>query len=111
MIGLWPCGGVDGDGTCAEQDVTEVLGNVVYNGPFNPQYHSEAPTGAPPHQNFSVAVPDTFQSGQVSLGVAHLSLVGVSHNASSCEGLTSWMTQSWSHRRRSLPCTSSRTSH
>ncbi len=79
MIGLWPCGGVDGDGTCAEQNVTEVLGNVVYNGPFNPQYHSEAPTGAPPHQNFSVAVPDTFQSGQVSLGVAHLSLVGVSH--------------------------------
>ncbi|EJF56663.1 hypothetical protein BD309DRAFT_962004 [Dichomitus squalens] len=74
-IGLFPCGGVKGATSCSSMDVSQVLGNVVYNGPYNPQYATDAPS-KPPHQNFSVTVPSTFQSGQVSLGVAHFSLVG-----------------------------------
>ena len=76
-IGLWPCGGPKGTSKCASTDVSQVLGNVVYTGSFNPEYDSKDPTKLP-HQNFEVTVPSSFSSGQVSLGVAHLSLVGVS---------------------------------
>ncbi|KAI1794788.1 hypothetical protein LXA43DRAFT_86615 [Ganoderma leucocontextum] len=74
-IGLWPCGGPKGTSKCASTDVSQVLGNVVYTGSFKPEYDSKAPT-KPPHQNFEITVPSTFSSGQVSLGIAHLSLVG-----------------------------------
>ena len=76
-IGLWPCGGPKGTSKCASTDVSQVLGNVVYTGSFKPEYDSTDPT-KPPHQNFEVTVPSSFSPGQVSLGVAHLSLVGVS---------------------------------
>ena len=73
-IGFWPCGG----GPCAAQNVQEVLGNVVYKGAFDPQYDTNEPAGVPPHQNFTVTVPESFTTGQVSLGVVHMALVGVS---------------------------------
>lgn len=74
-IGLWPCGGPKGTSKCASTDVSQVLGSVVYTGSFKPEYDSTDPT-KPPHQNFEVTVPSSFSPGQVSLGVAHLSLVG-----------------------------------
>ena len=73
VIGLWPC-----QGPCADQNVTEILGNVVYKGAFDPQYDTNEPAGVPPHQNFTVTVPESFTTGQVSLGVVHVALVGVS---------------------------------
>ena len=75
-IGLFPCGGTEGQDSCAAMNTTGVLGTVLYNGPYNPQYADGAPS-LPPHQNFSIQVPSTFKSGQVSLGVAHFALVGV----------------------------------
>ena len=76
-IGLWPCGGPKGTSKCASTDVSQVLGNVVYTGSYKPAYDSKAPT-KPPHQNFEVTIPSSFSKGEVSLGIAHLSLVGVS---------------------------------
>ncbi|KAI0755326.1 hypothetical protein C8Q80DRAFT_1093760 [Daedaleopsis nitida] len=76
VIGMWPCAGADGHGTCAEQDVSDILGNVLYNGPFHPQYQ-EGAQGLPPHQNFTVTVPQHFTS-QASLAVAHFAIVGAS---------------------------------
>ncbi|TFK90759.1 hypothetical protein K466DRAFT_542923 [Polyporus arcularius HHB13444] len=78
VIGLFPCSGADGQpASCAETNTTGVLGTVLYNGPYKPQYADGAPS-LPPHQNFSIQVPATFKSGQVSLGVAHFALVGAS---------------------------------
>ena len=54
-----------------------MLGDVVYTGSYKPQYDSKAPT-KPPHQNFDITIPSSFSKGEVSLGIAHLSLVGVS---------------------------------
>ncbi len=77
VIGLFPCSGADGQpASCAETNTTGVLGTILYNGPYEPQYADGAPS-LPPHQNFSIQVPATFKSGQVSLGVAHFALVGV----------------------------------
>nr|VWP00828.1 Cation-transporting ATPase (EC [Ganoderma boninense] len=76
-IGLWPCGGPKGTSQCASTDVSQVLGNLVYTGAYNPQYDNNDPT-KPPHQNFEVTVPASFSAGQVSLGIAHLSVVGAS---------------------------------
>ncbi|KAI8978859.1 hypothetical protein BD414DRAFT_516807 [Trametes punicea] len=76
-IGIWPCAGSGSDAnrTCAEMDVTQVLGDVLYAGPYNPQLQ-QGQEEKPPYQNFTVTVPSTFTDGQVSLGVAHFSLVG-----------------------------------
>ena len=57
--------------------MTEILGDLMYSGPFDPQYDNSDPA-KPPHQNFTITVPESFTSGQVSLGVVHLSIVGVS---------------------------------
>ena len=54
-----------------------MLGDVVYTGSYKPEFNSKTPQ-KPPHQNFEITVPKSFKPGQVSLGVAHLSLVGVS---------------------------------
>ncbi|RPD62829.1 hypothetical protein L227DRAFT_562089 [Lentinus tigrinus ALCF2SS1-6] len=68
-IGLWPCGST----ACSNIDVQEVLGDVVYSGPYTPQLVSP---GLPPFQNFTVTVPEHFQPQQVSLSVAHFALIG-----------------------------------
>ena len=71
-IGFWPCGG----GPCAAQNVQEVLGNVVYKGPYDPQLRE---LGRQPYENFTVQMPSHFRPPmEVSLGVAHFSLIGVS---------------------------------
>ncbi|RDX50210.1 hypothetical protein OH76DRAFT_1482366 [Lentinus brumalis] len=68
-IGLWPCGST----ACSNIDVQEVLGNVLYSGPYTPKLVSP---GLPPFQNFIVTVPVHFQPQEVSLSVAHFSLIG-----------------------------------
>ncbi|PIL26999.1 hypothetical protein GSI_10138 [Ganoderma sinense ZZ0214-1] len=74
-IGLWPCGGPKGTSKCASVDVSQVLGTVVYTGSYKPAYDSAQPS-KPPHQSFEITVPSSFSKGEVSLGVAHLSLIG-----------------------------------
>ncbi|KAI0695751.1 hypothetical protein C8T65DRAFT_664692 [Cerioporus squamosus] len=69
VIGLWPCGGT----ACANIDVQEVLGTVLYKGAYEPLL--VAP-GLPPFQNFTVTVPSHFEAQQISLAVAHFSLIG-----------------------------------
>ena len=70
-IGFWPC-----NGACNETDVTQVLGSLAYSGPYNPQLTGEA--WKPPYENFTVTVPSHFVPGsEVSLNVAHFSLIGV----------------------------------
>ncbi|KAI0357359.1 hypothetical protein OH77DRAFT_1399218 [Trametes cingulata] len=77
-IGLWPCAGYGeaANRTCAEVDVTQVLGNVMYSGPYEPKLQPGQEAIKPPYQNFTITVPSTFTDGQVSLGVAHFSLIG-----------------------------------
>lgn len=70
-IGLFPCGGT----ACSNIDVQEVLGNVLYNGPYKPEL---VEPGKPPYQNFTVTVPQHFESQELSLSVAHFALIGVS---------------------------------
>lgn len=79
-IGLWPCAGYgdEANRTCAEMDVTQVLGNVLYTGTYAPQLPPPPEYEKPPYQNFTVTVPANFATGQASLGVAHFSLIGVS---------------------------------
>lgn len=49
------------------------MGQILYNGPFNPQYHE---TYNPPYENFTVQIPSSIASGTALLGVAHVTLVG-----------------------------------
>lgn len=68
-IGINPCS----SGRCLP--ATDVLGTVLYNGPFNPVYHESA---LPPYQNFTVTIPEGINPGSAQLNVAHASLIGVS---------------------------------
>jgi len=54
--------------------VSEDMGTVLYEGPFNPQFGSGA---YDPYEDFSVQLPASFPTGQAQLGLAHFSLVGV----------------------------------
>lgn len=51
------------------------MGQILYNGPFKPVYHEYY---LPPYENFTVTVPESVENGEAVLGVAHVSLVGVS---------------------------------
>ena len=59
---------------------SEILGNILYVGGFDPEFPSVfTPPFDQPQQNFSVQVPSYFQSGnQVQLAVTLLTLIGVS---------------------------------
>ncbi|KAI0075758.1 hypothetical protein K474DRAFT_1559154, partial [Panus rudis PR-1116 ss-1] len=63
------------DGQCGSVDTSQRLGTTLYSGSYNPQYQQGA-FSKPPHQNFTVTVPETIAQGQASLSVVHLSLVG-----------------------------------
>ncbi|KAF5383928.1 hypothetical protein D9757_007404 [Collybiopsis confluens] len=69
VVGLWSCG----DNACPGP--SSVLGTILYNGPFKPQF-SEPSNGLPPHENFSVAIPATFTKGRAQFGVVHVALGG-----------------------------------
>ncbi|KZT02184.1 uncharacterized protein LAESUDRAFT_763122 [Laetiporus sulphureus 93-53] len=70
-ICLKSCAGYTGG--CASFDTTEVLGDILYTGPYDPIYGSG---DWYPFQNFTVQVPAGMESGEASLSVTHLVLVG-----------------------------------
>ncbi|KAJ3747135.1 hypothetical protein DFH05DRAFT_1478630 [Lentinula detonsa] len=69
VMGIWPCGSFACPGPA------NVLGTILYNGPFNPQFSSPSDS-LPPHENFTVSIPEEFVKGRTQLGVMHVSLVG-----------------------------------
>lgn len=58
------------------QSPADLLGIILYNGPFNPVLSEDA--SKPPHENFNVTIPDSIEKGLAQLGVVHFSLIGVS---------------------------------
>ncbi|KAG1725702.1 uncharacterized protein EDB91DRAFT_1167562 [Suillus paluster] len=73
VIGLQSCPGTP----CI--DPADFMGQILYNGPFNPQY--QGPLG-PPYQNFTVQIPSSIASGTALLGVAHVALIGAGFSPS-----------------------------
>jgi hypothetical protein len=58
---------------------SEILGNVLYTGSFDPEFPPFFTGDNQPQQNFSVQVPSDFVKGrQVQLAVTLLTLIGVS---------------------------------
>ncbi|KAH7920762.1 hypothetical protein BV22DRAFT_1132822 [Leucogyrophana mollusca] len=55
---------------------SDVLGSILYNGPFNPQAPNPNPDHQQLNQNFTVQVPSGFQSGSALLSVTHVALIG-----------------------------------
>jgi hypothetical protein len=51
------------------------MGTILYQGPFDPQYHE---SDQPPYQNFTVTLPNLIAAGDAQINVAHAALVGVS---------------------------------
>jgi hypothetical protein len=72
VIGLRPCGNT----TCAPIS-DKGVGDILYNGPYHPQYDDPS-DGKPPHQNFTLTVPQYTVSGGALLTVSHFAIVGVS---------------------------------
>jgi hypothetical protein len=67
----------------------DYMGQILYNGPFNPQFHEAY---NPPYENFTVQIPSSIASGTALLGVAHVTLVGVSalNIVHKCSRLMTW---------------------
>ncbi|KAJ7479696.1 hypothetical protein FB451DRAFT_1086261 [Mycena latifolia] len=55
---------------------SEDLGNILYNGPYDPEFHPSVSVSKPPHQNFTVTIPASAATGPAQLSVTHFSLVG-----------------------------------
>ncbi|PPQ78749.1 hypothetical protein CVT25_010752 [Psilocybe cyanescens] len=62
------------NGVCASPQA--ILGQILYNGPFNPQYQSSAIGYQIPGQNFTVTLPSDLGKGPASLNVFHVALYG-----------------------------------
>ncbi|KAJ3504900.1 hypothetical protein NLJ89_g7697 [Agrocybe chaxingu] len=69
VIGLNPCQ----NGNCLP--ASDILGHILYNGPYDPNYSQNA-LFKPPHQNFTVTIPPEVQPGLAQLAVFHVSLIG-----------------------------------
>ncbi|KAJ5155196.1 hypothetical protein N7492_007999 [Penicillium capsulatum] len=65
-IGIAPCS----SNGC--QSSSDVLGTIMYNGPFSPAYHDSSP----PYENFTVKIPDDLAEGKAKLNIAHATLIG-----------------------------------
>ncbi|KAG2065787.1 hypothetical protein BDR04DRAFT_1060113 [Suillus decipiens] len=70
VIGIQSCPGKP----CSSPMVS--MGQILYNGPFNPQFPENMP--GPPYENFTVQIPDGIASGTVLIGAVHVTLVGLS---------------------------------
>lgn len=68
---------------------TALLGDTLYNGPYNPQYPSPNPNHLQPHQNFTIQIPASAPNGTAQLAVTHFNLIGVGSFLSSCVSI-SW---------------------
>ncbi|KAJ6554734.1 hypothetical protein B0H19DRAFT_948622 [Mycena capillaripes] len=71
VIGIFPCGSTNS----VSWVPSEVLGTILYDGPFNPQFQNDS-RSKPPHQNFTVTIPEFLPTGKAQLGVAHFTLIG-----------------------------------
>ncbi|KAG2366080.1 hypothetical protein BDR07DRAFT_1449564 [Suillus spraguei] len=83
VIGIQSCPGTP----CISP--ADYMGQILYNGPFNPQFHEpynppyenftfpENMPG-PPYENFTVQIPDGIASGTALIGVVHVTLVALS---------------------------------
>lgn len=61
-------------------DVSQYLGQILYNGPYDPQYDNVTPPDhKQPHQNFTIQVPSFSSGDEVAMSVTHLTLVEVSY--------------------------------
>ncbi|KAG2063956.1 hypothetical protein BDR04DRAFT_1122908 [Suillus decipiens] len=67
VIGIQSCPGTP----CISP--ADYMGQILYNGPFNPQFHEPY---NPPYENFTVQIPSSIANGTALLGVAHVALVG-----------------------------------
>ncbi|KAI0337054.1 hypothetical protein BDW22DRAFT_1340557 [Trametopsis cervina] len=68
--------------SCDQFDPSEVLGNILYYGPYSPNYQNVPGQGfKPPYQNFTVNVPNAFQPGPAVLSVSHFVLLGAGPQA------------------------------
>jgi len=70
VIAAFPC-------TYKCPGANEVLGDVLYNGPYNPEIHSDDWN---PYQNITVTIPSWY-NGLVQLGVARFYLLGAGLSA------------------------------
>lgn len=75
VIGFLSCVGFS-TGICPPP--SEIIGSILYNGPYDPQFHTNVTPTKPPYQNFTVTIPKTAEAGPAQLSVTHFSLVGVS---------------------------------
>lgn len=76
VIGFLSCVGLNTP-TCPPPSAT--IGNVLYNGPYDPEFHNNGSLpNKPPYQNFTVTIPASAPAGPAQLSLTHLSLVGVS---------------------------------
>ncbi|KAF8218118.1 hypothetical protein K438DRAFT_1952957 [Mycena galopus ATCC 62051] len=57
---------------------SSLMGTILYNGPFDPEFHTDVTPGKPPYQNFTVTIPSSAPAGAAQLNLAHFSLVGAS---------------------------------
>ncbi|CAP94588.1 hypothetical protein E8E15_004511 [Penicillium rubens] len=60
------------------RDADEVLGTILYNGPFKPEYHESS---LPPYENFTVTVPASATLGKSQINIAHAALIGAGPSA------------------------------
>ncbi|KAF8810214.1 hypothetical protein BYT27DRAFT_7135037 [Phlegmacium glaucopus] len=54
-----------------------VLGSILYNGPYDPQFQNSGPPNKPPYQNFTVTIPPALALAPAQLSVFHVALVGL----------------------------------
>ncbi|KAL0945505.1 hypothetical protein HGRIS_000989 [Hohenbuehelia grisea] len=61
---------------------SSILGTILYNGPYDPEFHNSGGFFKPPHQNFSVVIPapgefgGPVQVGRAQLAVARFHMIG-----------------------------------
>ncbi|CCL98310.1 uncharacterized protein FIBRA_00304 [Fibroporia radiculosa] len=70
-LGLAPCQYID----CNTYDASQEIGNLLYAGPFNPQFGPGGPPSAEPFENFTVQAPSGV-SGAYALSLTQLELIG-----------------------------------
>ncbi|KAJ5225439.1 hypothetical protein N7468_006664 [Penicillium chermesinum] len=56
-----------------DKDPSEVFGDVLYHGPYDPVYHESTQA---PYQNFTITIPSSQAKGAARINVAHAALIG-----------------------------------
>ena len=54
----------------------DIMGYILYNGGYDPEYRQPASPQAQPYQNFTVQIPPSAQKGKAQIGVTHVTLIG-----------------------------------